>query len=133
MTTADSSQLSDLGKLHLGVKVDRRKYEDSFMVAKITNEGILGTDFLRMYIRRIDLVENRFLLDGQTMKIRNGLDRINDRGRHQQKKGVKMGRRIMAPGKVPAGTLSADNWIMEGLHKPPGWICVAWWKEAQGR
>ena len=49
MTTADGFCLSDLGKVHPRVKVDCHEYEHSFIVANITNAGILGRDFLRMH------------------------------------------------------------------------------------
>ena len=75
MTTADGSQLSDLGKVQLTVKADHQENEHPFSVAEITNEGILGTDFLRMHGKRIDFVENKFLLDGQAMQTCSSLEK----------------------------------------------------------
>ena len=31
---------------------------------------------------------------------------------------------MVAPGKISAGILPDDDWIVEGLHKPPGGKCV---------
>ena len=45
MATADGSHLSDLGKVHLKVKIDNREYEHSFIEANVTYEGILGNGF----------------------------------------------------------------------------------------
>ena len=72
MATADGSHLFDLGKVHLKVEVDHKNYEHLSVVAKVTNEAILGTDFLRMHGGKIDFVENRFLQDGQLMRTCNG-------------------------------------------------------------
>ena len=46
MTTADGSLLPDYGKIHLLVQLGMKMYEHPFIVAKLTNKGILGTDFL---------------------------------------------------------------------------------------
>ena len=36
-------------------------------MAKFTNEGILGTDFLRAYGGSIDFARNKICLDGEAM------------------------------------------------------------------
>ena len=75
MATADGSHLSDLGKVHLRVKVDSKEFKHSFIVAKVTNKGILGTDFLRMHGGKIDFCTNKFFLGGHSMSTKNWLDR----------------------------------------------------------
>ena len=57
------------------MKVDSKEYEHSFIVANVTNEGILGTDFLRMHGGKIDFCTNKFFLGCHPMSTRNGLDR----------------------------------------------------------
>ena len=47
-------------------------YEHPFIVAKLTNEGILGTDFLKVYGDCIDFARKKVSLDGQAMAIGNG-------------------------------------------------------------
>ena len=47
MTKADGSLLPNFWKIHLPVQVGMKMYEHPFIVAKLTNEGTLGTDFLR--------------------------------------------------------------------------------------
>ena len=56
MTTADGSLLPDYGKIHLLVQVGKKVYEHPFILAKLTNEVILGTHFLRVYGSSINLV-----------------------------------------------------------------------------
>ena len=75
MKTADGSRLPDLGKAHLRVKVGQREFEHTFVIAKLTNDGILGVEFLRMYGGSIDFGGNNFSLDGKRMPTRNGLRR----------------------------------------------------------
>ena len=64
-----------MGKVDLKVKVDSKEYEHSFIVANVTNKGILGTDFLRMHGGKIDFCTNKFFLGGHLMTTRNGLAR----------------------------------------------------------
>ena len=52
MTTADGSLLPDDGRIPLQVQVGMKMYEHPFIVAKLTNEGILGTYFLRTLLWR---------------------------------------------------------------------------------
>ena len=49
MTKANSSLLPHYVKIHLLVLVGMKMCKHPFIVAKLTNEGILGTDFLRVY------------------------------------------------------------------------------------
>ena len=45
------------------------------VIAKLTNNYILGTNFLRMHSGSIDFEKNRFSLGGTVMTIRSGLCR----------------------------------------------------------
>ena len=115
------------------------EYEHPFIVANITNNGIPGTNFLRIHGGRTDFVENKFLLDGQPMKTRNGLDKSKCYRVSLAKQVVmSAGSCIVAPGKVLAGILPVGSWMVEGLYKPPRGIYVcwsegAWLKKVEGR
>ena len=67
ITTADGSLLPDFAKIHFLVQVDMKMYEHPFIKAKLTNEGILGTNFLRAYRGSIDFARNKVCLDGEAM------------------------------------------------------------------
>ena len=75
MATADGSCLSDLEMVHLKVKVNNKEYEDPFILANVTNEGIFRTDFLRMHGGKIEFCTNKFFLGVHPRTTRNGLDR----------------------------------------------------------
>ena len=78
-----------------------------------------------MHGGRIDFVKNIFLLDGQAMKSRNGLDKNKCyRVSLAEKIVLTAGSCVVAPGKVPAGILPVGSWMVEGLHKPHGGKCV---------
>ena len=125
MKTADGSRLLDLGKADLKVKVDEREYTHPFVIAKLTDDGILGTDFLRMHGGNIDFSKNRFYLDGRAMATRNGLARDRCyRVSLAEEVVVPAGSRLIVPGKIPAGVLPKGNWMVDSLSKPPGGKCV---------
>ena len=125
MKTADGSLLPDLGKIHLCVKVDRREFVHQFVVAKLTNEGILGTDFLRIHGGNIDFAKNKFFLGGKAMATKDGLSRDKCyRVSLAEKVVIPAGSRKIVAGKVPAGVLPSGDWMVEALHKPPGGKCV---------
>ena len=58
MTKSDGPLLPDYGKIHLLVQVGMKMVEHPFIVAKLPNEGIRGTDFLREYGGSIDFARN---------------------------------------------------------------------------
>ena len=125
MTTADGSSLPDIGKVYLTVKVGPTEFEHPFIVASLTNDGILGTDFLRMHGGEIDFSRNKFALGGKTMKTINGLQRGKCyRVSVAEKVVIPAGSRMVVPGKVPAGILAGGSWMVEGLSRPPGGKCV---------
>ena len=125
MKTADGSRLPDMGKVHLKVRVDKREFEHQFVVASLTNEGILGTDFLRMHGGNIDFSRNKFYLDGKMMATRDGLTRDRCyRVSVADEVVVPAGSRMIIPGRVPAGVLPQGDWLVEPLSKPPGGKCV---------
>ena len=72
MRTADGSTLADLGVVQMKVWIDQQEIEHEFVVASLTNEGILGTDFLRIHRGNIDFAKNKFYMNGQLMLTRNG-------------------------------------------------------------
>ena len=125
MKTADGSRLPDLGKIQLLVKVDKREFVHPFVVAKLTNEGILGTDFLRIHGGNIDFAKNKFYLGGKVMTTRDGLSRNKCyRVSLAEKVVIPAGSRKIVTGKIPAGVLPGGEWMVEALHKPPGGKCV---------
>ena len=67
--------LPDYGKIHLPAQVGMKMYEHPFIVEKLINEGILGTDFLRAHGGSIDFARNKVCLDGEAMAKCNGLAR----------------------------------------------------------
>ena len=73
MTIAHGSLLPDNEKMHLLVQAGMRLYEHPFIVAKVTNKGILGTDFFTAYGSSIDFARNKVCLDGEAMVTQNGL------------------------------------------------------------
>ena len=125
MKTADGSILPDLGKVHLKVRVDKREYMHPFVVARLTNDGILGTDFLRKYGGSIDFAGNKFSLEGKTLATRNGLagDKCY-RVSLTEEVVIPAGHRIVVPGKISAGILPKGSWMVDSLRKPPGGKCV---------
>ena len=111
--------------MYLKVEVDSEEYEHSFIVANRTNEGILGTVFLRMHGGKIDIFTNKFFLGGHPMTTRNGLDRNKCyRVSLAEKIVIPAGGRVITPGKISAGILPDGDWMVESLHKPPGGKCV---------
>ena len=105
--------------------MDSKEYEHPFIVANMTNEGILGTDFLRMYGGKIDFCTNKFFLGGYPMSTRNGLDRNKCyRVSLAEKIVIPAGSQVIVPGKISTGILPGGGWMVEGLHKPPGGKCV---------
>ena len=76
-----------------------------------------------MHGRRIDIVENKFIIDGQVIKTRNGLDK-NKCFRVSQAEKVVISRGVVAPGNMLAGILPAGSWMVEALHKSPRGMCV---------
>ena len=125
MKTADGSRLPDRGVVHLRVRVDRREFEHQFVVASLTNEGILGTDFLRMHGGNIDFSTNKFYLDGKAMATRDGLMRDRCyRVSLAEEVIIPAGSRMVVAGRVPAGVLPLGDWLVEPLSKPPGGKCV---------
>ena len=59
------------------------------------------------------------------MSNRNGLDRNKCYGVSLSEKVViQAGSRVIAPGKISTGILPSGDWMVEGLHKPPGGKCV---------
>ena len=65
LTTADGSLLLDCRKIYLPVQVGIKMDEHPLMVAKLTNEDILRTDFLRAYGGSIDFDRKKVCLDGK--------------------------------------------------------------------
>lgn len=125
MRTASGSLLPDLGRALLYVKVEKREFLHPFIVAKLTNEGILGTDFLRIHGGNIDFANNKFSLGGKVVMTRNGLSRNKCyRVSLAEKVVIPAGSRMVVPGKVPAGVLPGGSWMVEALSKPPGGKCV---------
>ena len=125
MKTADGSWLPDLGKTHISVRVDKREYTHPFVVAKLTDDGILGTDFLRMHEGNIDFSKNKFYLNGRAMTTRNGLARHRCyRVSLAEEVVIPAGSRMVVPGKIPAGVLPKGSWMVDSLSKPPGGKCV---------
>ena len=104
MKTADGSRLPDLGMVQMRVRVDRREFEHSFVVASLTNEGILGTDFLRMHGGNIDFSRNKFYLNGKVMATRDGLTRDRCyRVSMANEVIIPAGSRMIVSRKIPAG------------------------------
>ena len=125
MKTADGSRLPDLGKTHLRVRVDKKEYTHPFVIARLTDDGIIGTDFLRMHGGNIDFSKNRFCLDGKAMTTRNGLARDRCyRVSLAEEVVIPAGSRMVVPGKIPAGILPKGSWMVDSLSKPPGGKCV---------
>ena len=98
-----------------------KEFRHSFLVPKLTNEGILGTDFQRIHSGSIDFKKNRFSLGGTVMTTRSGLSRNKCYGVSLTEEVViPAGGRIVVLGKVPAGVLPKGSWMVESLSKPPG-------------
>ena len=62
-TRTDGSLLPNCGEIHLFVQVGMKMYEHPFIVAMLTNEGILGTDLLTAYGGSIEFARNKVCLD----------------------------------------------------------------------
>jgi len=125
MKTADGSELPDLGKVTLKVKVGKREFFHTFVVADLTNDSILGIDFLRMHKGYIDFSGNKFSLDGKGMPTRSGLKRDRCyRVSLAERVVIPAGGRKIVAGKIPAGVLAGGNWMIDTLSKPPGGKCV---------
>ena len=91
----------------------------------MTNEGILGIDFLRMRGGKIDFCTYKFFLTGHPMLTRNGLDRNKCyRVLLAETIVIPAGSQVIAPGKISAGILLGGGWMEEGLYKPTGGKCV---------
>ena len=58
--------------IDLLVQVGMKMYERPSTGAKLTNEGILGTDFLRAYGGSFGFAWSKVCLDGMAMTTRNG-------------------------------------------------------------
>ena len=77
---------------------------DPFIVAELTNEVIMGTDFLRAYGGSI--ARNKVFLDGKTMATDNGLARNRCyRASLVEEVVTQAGHQMVVPGKVPGGIL----------------------------
>ena len=125
MKTADGSRLPDLGKVRLMVKVGSWEFEHSFIVAKLTNEGILGTDFLRMHGGRIDFANNKFYLGGKQMKTMDGLTRDRCyRVSVAEQVTIPAGSRMIIPGKFQLGYYQKEAGWSNLLANPQGKMCV---------
>jgi hypothetical protein len=125
MTTADGSDLQDLGKCTMNVKVGNDNVRHEFIVADVTVDCILGVDFLRSHQGSIDFGRSKFTLNGITMPTRCGLERNKCyRVALSEKVVLPAGSRKIVRGKVPAGVLGEGSWMVDSLSKPPGGKCV---------
>ena len=96
------------------MKVENREFMHLFIVAKLANEGILGTDFLRMYNGSIDFEKNQYSLGGTVMATRSGQSRNKCyRVSLTEKVVIPSGSRMIVPGKVQAGVLPNGSWMVE--------------------
>ena len=117
VTIADGSLLLDYGKIHLLVQAGMKVYEHHFRVAKLINEGILGTYFLRTYGGSIDFAGNKVFLDGEAMAMHHGLARNRCyRVSLGEQVVISTGHLMAVPGKVLSGVLSGGSWIMDSVE-----------------
>ena len=125
MKMADGAGLASLGKAHFLVKIDKNEYVHEFIVACLTNDGILGIDFLREHGGLIDLANDKFTLNGRLMATKNGLsaDRCY-RVALAERVVIPAGHRKVVSGKIPAGILPEGEWMVDTLSHPPGNKCV---------
>ena len=125
MKTADGSSLQDEGRINLRVRIDEEEYTHTFIVAKLTNDGIIGTDFLRMYKGHINFADNLFSLEGKEMSTHQGLSRESCyRVSVAEKVVVPARSRMVISGRVSAGVLSNGNWMVDSLSNPPKGKCI---------
>ena len=100
-------------------------YEYPFIVAKFTNEGFLGTDFLRVYRGSIDFARNKVCLDGEAMATHSGL--AGNRSYQvslAEEVVISAGHWMVVPGKIMAEVLPGGSWMVDSLSKLPGGRCV---------
>ena len=114
MTTADGSLLPDYGKIQLLVQVGMKMYGHPFVVAKFTNEGILGTDFLRALEGSIDFATNKVWLDGKAMATCNWSagNRCYQVSLAEEVV-IPVGHWMVVPGKMPAGVFPGGSWMVD--------------------
>jgi transposase InsO family protein len=126
LQAANGDNLRVLGKTQMRFKVGSHEYKHPIIVAELTNDGILGMDFLRTYGGSIDLKSNKIILDGQEVPTQVALDgRKCYRVTLAAKTMVPAGHRVLVSGKVKTGVLSTKtDWMVESLSKPPGGKCL---------
>ena len=73
--TAYGSLLPDYRKVHLSVTIEKQSFQHPFILANLINEGILGTEFLRIHNGGIDFESNQFSLGGRMLSTKSGLNR----------------------------------------------------------
>ena len=111
--------------MQLCVTIENRSFQHPFIVASMTNEGILGTDFLHVHHGQIDFSSKQFSLGGRMFFTKSGLSRNKCyRVSLAEKLVLTAGNRMRVAGTVPAGVLAKENWMVEYLSKPPGGKCV---------
>ena len=121
LRSADGGSLTVWGRTDVTLSVGGEEYCHSVIVADLTNEGILGMDFLKMYGGTLDFKRNRLSLDGMEVPVQSLLDSKRCyRVVLKEEVVVPAGSRVVLDGKVKAGVLPVGPWMVEPLKKPLG-------------
>ena len=125
LQTANGNRLLVLGRAEMEITLEGKTYSHSIIVAELTNEGILGLDFLRLYQGVVDVGKQRVFLNGSiyAAKAKLGVRKCY-RVSVREELVIPAGSRMLVPGKVPAGILPEGQWMLESMRKPPGGKCL---------
>ena len=121
LQTANGDRLVVLGRAEMEITLEGKTYCHRFIVAELTNEGILGIDFLRTHQGVVDIGKSRVFLGGSihSAKAKLGVRKCY-RVSLREEVIIPAGSRMLVPGKVPAGILPEGEWMVESMKKSPG-------------
>jgi transposase InsO family protein/predicted aspartyl protease len=121
LVSADGSPLKVLGKVMLNIQIGKKLVQHTTLVAEISDEGLLGTDFMKKHGMVIDFATNKLICNGETMEARCcaiGTDRVC-RVIVAETTNIPPGCRMILQGKSTK-PLADGTWLTEPLSHTPG-------------
>ena len=120
LISADGSTIKVLGQAEFNVQIGTKAVQHSIIVAEITNEGLLGMDFLQSHGMILDFARGKIILEGQEIlaHCRTGITRTC-RVMTAEHTIIPAGSRTLIEART-AKPLAVGDWLIEPLHRPPG-------------
>ena len=118
--SADESEISTLGQVFLNIQIGNKLTQHLCVVADISNDGILGTDFMKAHGLVMDFSSNKVTCGGETLvaRTREGTSRVC-RVMVAETVELPPASRVIIQGQAKK-PLSHGSWMIEPLSHTPG-------------